>query len=224
MDQLLHNEVFPEWNENSVNSRNLINHWNMNWVQFKDTTSHMCLSGVVVESWSLTQEELAGLMQYSHWQTPTPTQIPTPTKWVCNPFASVSVSVLASLNSSAHYNWTHFLSVSVSASVSKNPFNENISVTEFNEFSENIQGNPNTKHKVTCISISGCSLYSSCFSDVPDPVRINVDSGGTSAVPHGDGFRTVRFLWTHLCLECCTNVQRYKQSSFGHKIEQMIND
>ena len=48
-------------------------------------------------------------MECSHWPTLTPTQIliPTPimTKWVCNPFASVSVSVLASLNSSAYYNY-----------------------------------------------------------------------------------------------------------------------
>ena len=61
-------------------------------------------------------------MECSHWPTPTPT--PTPTKWVCNPFTSVlvlvSVSVLARVNSSAYYNWTHFLSVSVSGSVSGN--------------------------------------------------------------------------------------------------------
>ena len=49
-------------------------------------------------------------MECSHW--------PTPTKWVCNPFASVSVSVSASMNNSAYYNLTHFLSVSVSVSVS----------------------------------------------------------------------------------------------------------
>ena len=28
----------------------------MNWAQFKDPTTHMCLAGVVVASWSLTQE------------------------------------------------------------------------------------------------------------------------------------------------------------------------
>ena len=28
----------------------------MNWAQFKDPVSHMCLTGTVVESWSLTQE------------------------------------------------------------------------------------------------------------------------------------------------------------------------
>ena len=36
----------------------------MNWGQFKDTASHMCLSGVVVASWSLTQE-LAGLNPFN---------------------------------------------------------------------------------------------------------------------------------------------------------------
>ena len=28
----------------------------MNWAQFKERTSHVCLSGTVVASWSLTQE------------------------------------------------------------------------------------------------------------------------------------------------------------------------
>ena len=28
----------------------------MNWAQFKDPVSHMCLAGTVVASWSLTQE------------------------------------------------------------------------------------------------------------------------------------------------------------------------
>ena len=32
----------------------------MNWAQFKDPDSHMCLAGAVVASWSLTQE-VAGL-------------------------------------------------------------------------------------------------------------------------------------------------------------------
>ena len=27
----------------------------MNWAQFKDPVSHMCLAGAVVASWSLTQ-------------------------------------------------------------------------------------------------------------------------------------------------------------------------
>ena len=32
----------------------------MNWAQFKDPVSHMCLAGTVVASWSLTQD-VAGL-------------------------------------------------------------------------------------------------------------------------------------------------------------------
>ena len=28
----------------------------MNWVQFKDPVTHMCLAGTVVASWHLTQE------------------------------------------------------------------------------------------------------------------------------------------------------------------------
>ena len=28
----------------------------MNWAQFKDPASHMCLAGTVLASWSLTQE------------------------------------------------------------------------------------------------------------------------------------------------------------------------
>ena len=51
-----YNGVFPKWNRNSVNSGNLINHWSMNWAPFKDPVSHMCLTGAVVTSWSLTQE------------------------------------------------------------------------------------------------------------------------------------------------------------------------
>ena len=43
--------------ELSLNSENLINHWNMNWVQFKDPVCHMYLAGTVVACWSLTQEE-----------------------------------------------------------------------------------------------------------------------------------------------------------------------
>ena len=41
---------------NSLNSRNLINYWSMNWSQFKDPISHICIAGTVVASWSLTQE------------------------------------------------------------------------------------------------------------------------------------------------------------------------
>ena len=37
----------------SENSGNLINHWSMNWAQFKETVSHMCLARAVVASWSL---------------------------------------------------------------------------------------------------------------------------------------------------------------------------
>ena len=51
--------VFSKWNRkslNSVNSWNLINHRSMNWTQFKDPVSHMCLAGSVVASWSLTLE------------------------------------------------------------------------------------------------------------------------------------------------------------------------
>ena len=51
--------VFPKWKGNSVNSANsgnLINHWSKIWAQFKDPVSHTCLAGVVVASWSLTQE------------------------------------------------------------------------------------------------------------------------------------------------------------------------
>ena len=41
---------------NSANSGNLINHWSMNWAQFKDPVFRMCLVGAVVASWSLTQQ------------------------------------------------------------------------------------------------------------------------------------------------------------------------
>ena len=41
---------------NSVNSEKLINHWSMNWAQFKDPISHMCLAGAVVACSSLAQE------------------------------------------------------------------------------------------------------------------------------------------------------------------------
>ena len=48
---------------NSANSGKLINHRSMNWVQFKDQVSHMCLAGTVVASWSLIQE-VAGLQGF----------------------------------------------------------------------------------------------------------------------------------------------------------------
>ena len=41
---------------NSTNSGNLINHWRMNWTQFKDTISYMCFAGTMVAPWSLTQQ------------------------------------------------------------------------------------------------------------------------------------------------------------------------
>ena len=36
----------------------------MNWAQFKDPVSHMCLAGTAVTSWSLTQE-VAGSSSYN---------------------------------------------------------------------------------------------------------------------------------------------------------------
>ena len=39
---------------NSANSGNLINHSSMNWAQFKDRFSYMCVAGIVVAPWSLT--------------------------------------------------------------------------------------------------------------------------------------------------------------------------
>ena len=51
------NGVFPEWNRNSVNSGNLVNHFqSMNWNQFKDSVSDRCFAGTVVASWFLTRE------------------------------------------------------------------------------------------------------------------------------------------------------------------------
>ena len=51
--------VFPKWVElslNSANLRNLMKHWSMNWAQFKDPVSHMCIAGTVVACWFITQE------------------------------------------------------------------------------------------------------------------------------------------------------------------------
>ena len=48
----------------SGNSGNLINHWSMNWIQFKDPATHTCLAGAMVASWSLTQE-VAGLNPFN---------------------------------------------------------------------------------------------------------------------------------------------------------------
>ena len=39
-----------------MNSDNLINHWSMNWAQFKDPVSHVCLSGTVVACWFVAQK------------------------------------------------------------------------------------------------------------------------------------------------------------------------
>ena len=49
---------------NSANSGNLINHGSVNWAQFKDSTSDMCLAGTVEASWSLT-EEVAGSSHFA---------------------------------------------------------------------------------------------------------------------------------------------------------------
>ena len=38
------------------NLENLINHWSMNWAEFKNHVSYVCLDGLVVASCSLTQE------------------------------------------------------------------------------------------------------------------------------------------------------------------------
>ena len=43
---------------NSGNSKNLRNHWSMNWVQYKDLLCCLCLCGLVVSSLSFTQEIL----------------------------------------------------------------------------------------------------------------------------------------------------------------------
>ena len=51
------NGGLPKWNRKSLdsgNSGNLINHRSMNWAQFKDPVSHMCLDDAVVASKSLT--------------------------------------------------------------------------------------------------------------------------------------------------------------------------
>ena len=43
-------------NMNSPKSGDLINHWSINWDQFEDLVSDMCLPGSVEVSWSLTRE------------------------------------------------------------------------------------------------------------------------------------------------------------------------
>ena len=66
--------LFPKCNKNSVNSANswnLINHWSMNWSQFKDPISHPFLAAAMITSWSLTQEvagsNLFDNKYFSHW-------------------------------------------------------------------------------------------------------------------------------------------------------------
>ena len=55
-------EFFPDRAELSLNSMispssgNLLNHSNIDWAQFKDPVSHICLAGAVVASRSLTQD------------------------------------------------------------------------------------------------------------------------------------------------------------------------
>ena len=46
----------PKRNRNSVNSRNLINHWSMHWDQFKSSLCYLCPPGAEVECWFLTQK------------------------------------------------------------------------------------------------------------------------------------------------------------------------
>ena len=71
----VNNGVFLKCNQNSVNSSNsgnLINHWSMNWDQFKDLVCYLCLTGAVVTSWPLTQEavglnNLFQIQYFCHW-------------------------------------------------------------------------------------------------------------------------------------------------------------
>ena len=63
----------PKWIRTFIEFREFreSDHWNMNWVQFKDPVYHMCLASTVVASWFLTQEE-TGLNPFDnkyfyHW-------------------------------------------------------------------------------------------------------------------------------------------------------------
>ena len=47
----LANGVFPKWQANSMNSRDVINHWSINLDQFKDPDSHISIAVTVVASW-----------------------------------------------------------------------------------------------------------------------------------------------------------------------------
>ena len=52
-------EFFPKWSRTFTEFgefRESDNYLSMNWAQFKDNVSYMCLSGTVVACWSLTQE------------------------------------------------------------------------------------------------------------------------------------------------------------------------
>ena len=63
--------VFSKWKENLVNLENLINHWSMNWSQFKDHVIHQCLAGAVLVSLSCTLDAAGSNhfndKYYSHW-------------------------------------------------------------------------------------------------------------------------------------------------------------
>ena len=48
-------EFFLNGTELSLNSGNPINHSSMNWAQFKDPVSHVCLADTLAVFWSLTQ-------------------------------------------------------------------------------------------------------------------------------------------------------------------------
>ena len=64
-------EVFLNGAELCLNTGNLLTHWSVNWAQFQDPVSHMCLAGTVVASWFVTQE-VAGSSHFNnkyfcHW-------------------------------------------------------------------------------------------------------------------------------------------------------------
>ena len=72
----LNGEEFSSNSVNSANSGNLINHWSMNWAQFKDPMSHMCLAGTMVAFWSFTQEVIGSkpfndnyFCHWIHWKS-----------------------------------------------------------------------------------------------------------------------------------------------------------
>ena len=45
---------FPKMERKFSKFRESTNQWSMNWGQFKDPVSHLCVAGAVVPSWSLT--------------------------------------------------------------------------------------------------------------------------------------------------------------------------